>query len=151
MSLQAKLEEDLRTAMREGNTLSRSVIRYLRSEIHNEEIDKQTVLDDEGIITVLSRQVQRHRDSIEAFTNGNRHDLVEKEKAELSIVLQYLPEQMSQEEIVAVVERTIQEVSARGPQDMGRVMARVMSQVRGKAEGRQVSAAASEILNRLAE
>jgi len=151
MSLQETLEEDLRNAMRKGDVLRRSVIRLLRSEIHNEEIAKRTRLEDDGIIGVLSRQAQQRRESIEAFEQGNRQDLVEKEKAELGIILEYLPQQMSREEISALVRQAIQEAGATGPSDMGKVMGRVMPQVRGRAEGREINAIALELLKGLDE
>ena len=150
MSIQARLEEDLKEAMRKGDAPRRAVIRYLRSEIHNEEIAKQTKLEDDGVIGVLSRQAQQCRDSIEAFASGNRQDLVEKEKAELAIIFEYLPEQMSDDEITGVAQQAIDQVGATGPQDMGKVMGRVMPQVKGKAEGRKVSAIVTELLKGLA-
>ena len=146
MSLWARLDEDLKDAIRKRDTVRRSAIRYLRSAIQSEEIDKQVTLDDEGVIRVLSRQAQQRRDSIEAFESGDRRDLVEKEQAELDIILEYLPEPMSREEITVLVQRAIEEVGASGPQDMGKVMGIVMPQVTGRAEGREVSAVVSEML-----
>ena len=136
--------------MRAGDALRRSVIRYLRSEIHNEEIASQSELDDDATIGVLSRQAQQRRDSIEAYANGGRQDLVDKEKAELAVILEYLPEQLSREEITALVRQSIEEAGATGPQDMGKVMGRLMPLVRGKAEGREVSAIVAELLKGLA-
>ena len=150
MSLQERFDEELKAAMRGGDQLRRNVIRLLRSEIHNEEIARREALDEDGVIAVLSRQAQQRRDSIEAFAGANRPDLVEKEEAELGIILGYLPEQMSTEEIATLARRVIEETGATGPQDMGKVMGSMMPQVRGKAEGRAVSAAVSEILKDLA-
>ena len=149
MSLRSRLEEDLKEAMRSHDALRRSVIRYVRSEVQNEEISSQTELDDDGVIKVLGRQAQQRRDSIEAFAKGDRQDLVDKEKAELAVILEYLPEQMSRAEISRLVRQAIEETSATGPGDMGRVMGWVMPQVRGRAEGRQVNAVVSELLNSL--
>ena len=137
--------------MRKGDVLRRSVIRLLRSEIHNEEIAKLARLEDDGIIGVLSRQAQQRRESIEAFEQGNRQDLVEKEKAELGIILEYLPQQMSREEISVLVRQAIQETGATGQSDMGKVMGRVMPQVKGRAEGREINAIASDLLKGLDE
>ena len=147
MQIQEKLQEDLRQAMRDKDALRRSVLRYLRSEIHNEEIASQKEeLDDEGILRVLSRQAQQRRDSIEAYESGNRQDLVDKEKGELAIILQYLPQQLSRDEIGKLVNKAIEEVGATGPADMGKVMGKIMPQVRGRAEGREVNAIVSEQL-----
>ena len=146
MSLRSRLEQDLRDSMRRGDAPRRSVMRYLRAEIHNEEIASQTELEDDAITRVLGRQAQQRRDSIEAYAKGNRQDLVDKEKAELAIILEYLPEQMSAEEVAKLVQKAIDEVGAIGPQDMGKVMGQVMPQVSGRAEGRQVSAIVQELL-----
>ena len=146
MSLRARLDEDLKESMRTRDVLRRSVMRYLRAEMHNEEIASQTDLDDGGITRVLSRQAQQRRDSIEAYAKGDRQDLVDKEKAELAIILEYLPEQLTTEEVTGLVRQAIQEVGALGPQDMGKVMGQVMPQVRDRAEGRQVSGIVQELL-----
>ena len=150
MSIQARMQEDIKQAMRARDVLRRSVLRYLRSEIHNAEIAQQKELDDEGVLTVLGRQAQQRRDSIEAYEGANRQDLVEREKGELAIILEYLPQQLTRAEIDSLVEQAIAETGASGPADMGKVMGKLMPQVRGRAEGREVSAAASAGLRRLA-
>ena len=146
MSLADRLQEDVKDAMRAGDQLRRSVIRYVRSAIHNEEISKQSELDDDGIIEVLGRQAQQRRESIEAYDKGGRQDLVAKEEAELAIILEYLPEPMSTDEIGEIVKKVIDDTGAAGPQDMGRVMGQVMPQVKGRAQGREVSAIAARLL-----
>ena len=132
--------------MRSRDAPRRSVLRLVLSAVHNEEIAKQTELDDEGITGVLGKQAQQRRESIEAYTQGERQDLANKEKAELEIIMTYLPEQMSPEDIAAVVKKAIAETGAAGPQDMGKVMGRVMPEVRGRAQGLEVNAIASELL-----
>ena len=149
MSLREKIDDDLKEAMRNRDALRRSVLRNLRSEFHNQEIAAQAALDDDGILSVLSKQAQQRRESIEAFTKGERADLVEKEKAELAIILEYLPAQMTRDEIAEVASSAIEEVGAQGPGDMGKVMGSVMPRVRGRAEGREVSAVVSELLRSL--
>ena len=149
MTMKSRLEDDLRQAMRDRDTLRRDVIRYMRSEIRNQEIRVQDDLDDQGVIQVLSRQAQQRRDSIEAFSEANRNDLVEKEQAELAIIIEYLPQQMSREEITELVRQVVTEVGAEGPGDMGKVMSRIMPQVRGRAEGREVNAIVMETLRSL--
>lgn len=151
MTLQEKLQEDLKAAMRAGDTVRKSVIRYLRSEIRNQEIASQKTLDDDGVIGVLGRQVRQHRESIDAFRQGNRQDLVDKEEAELAVIIEYMPRQMSEDELVALVRQAIDEAGATGPQDMGKVMGRLMPQVKGKAEGREVSRVVSELLKGVAD
>jgi uncharacterized protein YqeY len=146
MTLKARLESDVKTAMRSGDTLRRSVIRILRSEVHNQEITAKAELDDEGVIRVLSRQAQQRRDSIEAYKSGNRQDLVDKEAAELEIILEYLPAQMTRDEIQELVRKVIADTGAEGPGDIGRVMGALMPQVAGKAEGREVSSIVRDLL-----
>jgi uncharacterized protein YqeY len=135
--------------MRAGDTIRRSLIRYLLSNIHDEEIARRSAPDDDSIIDLLGKQAQQRRDSIEAFRKGNREDLVEKEEAELAMILEYLPEQMSEDEIAALVQKAVEEVGATGPQDMGKVMGKVMPQVRGKSDGRTVSGVVSNLLKGL--
>ena len=147
--MKSRLEDDLRQAMRSGDTLRRDVIRYLKSEIHNQEIAGPSDLDDEGVLRVLSRQAQQRRESIRVFKDGHRADLVEKEETELAIILEYLPRQLSKDELRELVERAVKDVEAKGPEEMGKVMGRLMPEVRGRAEGREVSAIASEVLRGL--
>ncbi|MDP7412024.1 MAG: GatB/YqeY domain-containing protein [SAR202 cluster bacterium] len=149
MTMKERLDSDLKSAMRDKDVLRRGLIRYLRSEIHNQEIAKRADLDEEGVLAVLSRQAQQRRDSIEAFKEADRTDLVDKERAELDIILEYLPQQLSAEEITALVQQAVKDSGATGPSDMGKVMGRLMPQVRGKAEGRQVSSIVTETLKGL--
>lgn len=149
MTMKARLEEDMKQAMRSRDNDRRDVIRYLRSEIRNQEIRVQEDLDDEGVVQVLSRQAQQRRDSIEAFADANRTDLVEKEQAELAIIMEYLPQQMTKDEITSVVQEVVSEVGASGPGDMGKVMSQIMPKVRGRAEGREVSSIVMETLRGL--
>ena len=151
MSLQSRLDEELKEAMRTGDKLRRSVIRYLRSEIHNQEITNQTTLDDQDVLKVLTHQARQHRESIEAYSQGNRQDLVNKEEAELAIILEYLPEQMSREDIAILVNEAIGTLKATDIGDIGKVMQRVMPQVRGKAEGRDVNTIALDLLRKTSD
>ena len=149
MTMKTRLEDDLKQAMRGRDTARRDVIRYLRSEIRNQEIKVQEDLDDDGVVQVLSRQAQQRRDSIEAFTEANRTDLVEKEQAELEIIMEYMPQQMTSDEIASLVQEVVAEVGASGPGDMGKVMSQIMPLVRGRAEGREVSSIVMETLRGL--
>ncbi len=147
MTLKDRLNDDLKDAMRSRDTLKRNTIRLLLSAIGYEEIArKQGDLDDDAITQVLTKQAQQRRDSIEAYAKGGRADLVAQEKAELAIVSAYLPSPLSAEEIGAIVDAAIADAGASGPQDMGKVMGRIMPQVRGRADGRQVSALVNQRL-----
>ena len=146
MTLKETLQDDLKKAMRSGDVMRRSVIRMLRSEIHNREIESRSELDDAATIQLLGRQAQQRRDSIEAFERAERDDLVQKERAELAVIMGYLPQQLTGEELLEIVRGSIEQVGAEGPQDMGKVMGAVMPKVRGRAEGREVNRIASELL-----
>ena len=150
MALKETLTNDLKDAMRQRDTVKRDTIRLLLSAIGYEEKAKRTdALGDDDVTQVLSKQAQQRRDSIEAYQKGNRADLVAKEEAELAIVVQYLPQPLNADEIEAIVQSAIAELSATGPQDMGKVMGRVMPQVRARADGKQVSALVNQTLRSL--
>lgn len=146
MTLKDRLNDDLKDAMRSRDTLRRNTIRLLLSAIGYEEIARRGDLDDDAVTQVLTKQAQQRRDSIEAYTKGGRSDLVAQEEAELAIVSAYLPSPLSAEEISVIVDAAIADAGASGPQDMGKVMGRVMPQVRGRADGRQVSALVNQRL-----
>ncbi len=144
MTCEGKIREDLKEALKQRNQTRASVLRMLLSEIKNTEIAQQKRLDDDKILDAISKEVKRHRESIEAFRQGNRSDLVVQEKAELSILMEYLPKQMSREEIRIAARRIIETVGVKGK---GSVMAQLMPQLRGKADGKEVSEIVSELLS----
>lgn len=146
MNLQERIREDLKEAVRREDRVRRSVLRLILAGIRNAEIAQQKELDDAGVIDVLTREVKQRRESIEAFRKGNRQDLVTREEAELAIILGYLPEPMTREEIVTLVRKIIAETGAKGPGDKGKVMGQLMPQVKGRAEGKEVSTIVSELL-----
>ena len=140
ISLKERLDGDLKDAMRNKDSIRRTVLRTIISEIRNAEIAEQEALDDEGVLVVMTKQAQQRRDSIEAFKSASRSDLVESESAELKIISGYLPEQLSEDEIEVVITEVISQVEAKGSSDMGKVMKEVMQRVRGRADGKMVSA-----------
>lgn len=149
MDLKDRLDEDLMKAVRGQDVLRRSVLRLLKSEVHNEEIAQRKPLDEAGIAGIIVTQVRRHRESISEFRRGNRDDLVLKEEAELEVLLGYLPPQLTPEEITSLAEGIIQDVGAKGPGDKGKVMGRLMPQVKGKAEGTTVNEVVARLLDNL--
>ena len=142
-----KINEDLKTAIKQGDKIKKSVLRYLKSEIHNREISIGSSLTDEQIIDVLNKQAKQRRESIEAYKNGKRIDLVQIEEEELSIIMHYLPDQLSETEIENIVKEGILETKATSSKDIGKVMSWVMPKVKGKADGKIISAAVNTILN----
>jgi hypothetical protein len=149
MPLLDKINTDLKAAMRAREELRLLVLRTLLSSINYAEIAKQKKLDDSGIIEVIGKEIKQRRESIEAYDKGNRPDLSTKEKAELAILQEYMPAQMSREEITAIVEKVIAEVGPKGPGDKGKVMQKLMPQVKGKADGNEVNSIVTDLLGKL--
>ena len=147
MTCESKIREELKGALKQRDETRVSVLRMLLSEIKNTEIAQQKSLDDNKILDVISKEVKRHRESIEAFKRGNRSDLVAQEEAELSILAGYLPRQMSRDEIKTVAQQVIKAMGVKGIRDKGKVMSQLMPQLRGKADGREVSEIVSELLS----
>ena len=146
MALKDKIREALKEALKRQERPQISVLRLLLSEIKNAEIAQQKPLDDNKTLDVIAREVKQHRESIEAFKQGNRSDLLAQEEAELNVLMEYLPEQMSREEIIAAVRQAIDAVEAKGIRDKGKVMSRLMPQLKGKADGKEVSDIVSQLL-----
>ncbi len=145
-ALEQKLTDDLKQAMRSRDKLNCSVIRLIMAAIQNAEIAKQTPLDEADILGIIAKEVRQRKESIDAFRQGGRQDLVTQEEAELSILKGYLPEQMSRDEIIAAAHKVIDEIGAQGPHDKGKVIAKLIPQLKGKADGREINAVTTELL-----
>ena len=146
MSIKERLEEDIRNAMRSRSQQRLEALRFLKSAINRVEIDRRITLDDDGVTEVIVRQVKDRRDSIRMFQDGNRQDLVAKESADLAILEEYMPPQLGEEELIALIQETIRQVGAETIRDKGKVMGRLMPQVQGKADGQQVNAIVTGLL-----
>jgi len=147
VGLRQKLSDDLKQAMRDGDKVRRSVIRLVIAAIRNAEIARQTALDDDtDILGIIAKEVRQRRESIEAFKQGERQDLVAQEEAELIILNEYLPRQMTREEIVVAARQVIEEIGAQGPGDKGKVMPQLIAQLKGRADGREINAVVTELL-----
>lgn len=148
MSLKEKLANDMKEAMkaREAGKARLSVIRLVRSAVRQIEIDEKVELDDEGILAVISKEVKQRRDSIEEFKKGGREDLVAQNEADAAILMEYLPAQLSEAEVRALVDEAVAAVGAQGPKDMGKVMKELMPKVKGKADGKLVNQLVKEAL-----
>ncbi|MBN1690280.1 MAG: GatB/YqeY domain-containing protein [Dehalococcoidia bacterium] len=149
MPLQEKLNTDLKAAMRARDELRMLVLRSLLSSMNYAEIARQKKLDDGGVIEVIGREIKQRKESIEAYEKGNRADLAAKEKAEMAILQEYMPAQMGREEILSIVKAVIAEVGAKGPGDKGKVMQKLMPQVKGKADGGEVNGIVTDLLGKL--
>lgn len=151
MSLKEKLTEDLKAAMRARDEARLRTIRALRAALMEREIAErkggEATLTPEQELEVLQKEAKRRREAIEQFRTAGREDLVQKEEEELKIIEEYLPRQLSDDEIRAVLEEIIEAVGARSVRDMGRVMKEAMARMRGQADGRRVSELARELLS----
>ncbi|WP_152656255.1 GatB/YqeY domain-containing protein [Oceanobacillus sp. CFH 90083] len=139
MTLLDRLNQDMKQAMKNKDKETLSVIRMVKASIQNESIKlgKDTLSEDEDL-TILSREVKQRKDSLQEFKNAGREDLAEKTKEELEILEQYLPKQLSDEELTSIIQETITEVNAASMKDMGKVMGSVMPKVKGQADGTKI-------------
>ncbi len=147
MSLNDRLNEDMKQAMKNKDKLKLSVIRMVRSAIKNAEIESKSTLSDDEIITVLNRELKQRRDSLQEFKNAGREDLVEGLLAEIEILHQYLPEQLSEQELKDIIQSVINEVGATSKKDMGKVMGALIPKINGRADGKLASQLVQEYLN----
>ena len=148
MTLQERLEDDTRSAMRSRNQERLDALRFIKSQIQLTEKNQQKDLDEPGVIDVIAKQAKERRESIQMFQEGNRTDLVAKETAALAVVEEYLPPQMTREDLVKIIEEAIQQVGATSARDKGKLMGRLMPLVRGKADGAIVNAVVTELLEK---
>jgi uncharacterized protein YqeY len=146
MTLKDNIQEALKKALKKQQKVEVSTLRLLLSEIKNAEIAQQKPADDNKVLDVIGREVKHRRESIEAFKQGNRSDLVAQEEAELAILMSYLPAQIGREEIIATARQVIDAVRAKGPSDKGKVMSQLMPQLKGKADGKEVNDIVAELL-----
>ncbi len=135
--------------MRARDELRMLVLRTVLSSINYAEIAKQKKLDDGGVIEVIGREIKQRKESVEAYEKGKRADLVAKEKAEMAVLQEYMPAQMGRDEITSLVKAVIAEVGAKGPGDKGKVMQKLMPQVKGKADGGEVNNIVTDLLGKL--
>lgn len=139
MTLRETIEEAVRTSMRAGDTLRTSTLRLVLSAAHNRRIEQGKPLDDDQMIAVISREAKQRRESIEHFRAAGRDELVAVEEAELAILNEFLPQQLTPEEVERLVRDAIVESGAHSPAEMGRVMGLLAPRIKGRADGRAVS------------
>jgi hypothetical protein len=146
MSLKEQITEDMKTAMRAKDAERLGTIRLLLSALKQKEVDERIELDDVAVVAIVDKLIKQRKDSIAAFEQAARQDLADKEKAEMAVLVGYLPARMSAEEVTAAVQAIVSELGAKGPGDMGKVMGAVKTQLAGKADMGQVSAAVKAAL-----
>ncbi len=147
MTLQERLAEEMKESMKANDKLRLSTIRMIRSSVKNKEIELRKPLDDEAVQRVIQGMVRKGEESLEQFKLGGRADLVEKETQEIKILKSYLPQALTQEEMIKIVDQTIQEVEATSQKDLGKVMKAVMPKLQGKADGKLINQLVKERLS----
>ncbi len=148
MDINAKLNEDMVTAAKAKDKVRLSAIRMLKAALHNKEIDLMRPLNEAEAMQILSVLVKQRKDSIEQFAKGGRTDLVEKEEAELKILQDFMPAQMSDEELGTLIKKVIDDMDAVSVKDMGKVMKVLMPQITGKADGKAAGEKVKALLSR---
>ncbi len=149
MSLKNQITEDMKSAMKAGDKDRLKVVRLIMAAIKQVEVDTRTELDDAAVLGVLDKMVKQRRDSVEQFEKGGREDLAAIERDEISVLQDYLPEQLSADELAALVDEVIATTGAQGMGDMGKVMGQIKARAAGRADMGAVSATVKERLNAL--
>lgn len=146
MNLSERLNEDMKQAMKSQDKFKLSTIRMVRATIKNLEIDLKRTLNDNEVLDILSREIKQRKDALQEFEKAGRDDLAESVKAEVEIIAEYLPEQLSEEEIKVIVQQTIQETGASSKAEIGKVMSALMPKVKGLADGKLVNQVVQQLL-----
>lgn len=139
MSLKQKLQEDLKSSMKNKDAIKKSVITLIRASIKQYEVDNRVELGDDEIVDLIAKQLKQTRDSREEFVKAGREDLVSKAEAEIEVLKEYLPQQLSEEELNKIVISTISEVGATSMKDMKKIMTSIMPKVKGRADGKLIN------------
>jgi len=146
MSLKEQLLEDLKEAMKQKEAVRKNAIQMARAAILQVEKDKQITLDDDGVTDVIAKEVKKRKDVLPEYEKSGREDLIRDLNIEIETLMKYLPQQLTEEELEAIVRQTVEETGASSPRDMGRVMQAVMPKVKGRADGKMVNAIVKKIL-----
>ncbi|WP_010247909.1 GatB/YqeY domain-containing protein [Acetivibrio cellulolyticus] len=139
MSLKERLLEDMKAAMRDKDSIRKNAIQMARAAVLQVEKDNRVTLDDDGIIEIIAKEVKKRRDSMPDFEKSGRQDLVDGLKVEIDVLLQYLPQQLTEVELEAIVKDAIQDTGASSAKDIGRIMQSVLPKVKGRADGKIIN------------
>lgn len=146
MSLKEQLLEDMKNAMKDKDAIKKSTVQMARAAILQVEKDNRITLDDDGILEIIAKEVKKRRDVLPDYEKSGRQDLIDNLKAEIDVLLQYLPQQLTEEELEVIVRQAVQETGATSAKDMGRIMQIVMPQVKGRADGKMINAIVKKII-----
>ncbi len=147
MALKEKLAQDLKDAMRDKDAIRKNVVQLIRSSVLQVEKDNKITLDDDGILDVIAKQLKQRRDSLPDYEKSGREDLISQLKTEMAILMEYLPAQLSHEELEKIVKEAVESTGASSMKDMGKVMAAVMPKTKGRADGKEINSIVKSLLN----
>lgn len=147
MSIADRITEELKTAMKARDQVKMDTLRMVKSDFNNAKIDKKADLTEDEMIGIIQKSVKKRQDSVEAYTAGNRQDLVDRENREIEILKTFLPAQLSEAELQSIVKEVIAQTGVASKKDMGKVMGALMPKVKGKADGRLVQQIVSSLLS----
>lgn len=145
--LKEKISEDIKNALKSGDKQRRTVLGMVSAAVKNKEIEKRSELGDEEVIAVISSEIKKRKDSVEQYEKGGRPELAEGEKQEIAILMEYMPEQMSEEQIRSEVQKAISETGIKDIKEMGKLLGGLMPKLKGKADGSLVSKIVKEELS----
>ena len=148
MSLKEKLADDLKSAMKDKNVIRKNVVQMVRAGILQVEKDNKVTLDDEGVLDIIAKQLKQRRDSLPDYEKSGREDLIAELKAEMDVLMEYLPKQLTRDELEVIVRQAVEATGASSMKDMGRVMAEVMPKTKGRADGKMINEIAKAMLNK---
>ena len=144
--LKDKLKDDLKSAMKDKDTVRKNVVQMIRSGVLQYEKDNKVTLDDDGILEVIAKQLKQRRDSLPEYEKSGRDDLIAQLKREMELLMEYLPAQLTHEELEAIVKEAVETTGAESVKDMGKVMAAVMPKTKGRADGKEINKIARALL-----
>ena len=139
MPLKEKLTDDLKEAMKSKEKVRKNVVTMVRAAVKQKEVDNRVDLGDDDVLDIIAKQIKQKKDSIADFEKGNRQDLIDLTNEEIKILLEYLPPQLSDEELDSIVKDAIEQTGAQTKRDLGKLMALIMPKVKGKADGKHVN------------
>lgn len=148
MAIKDRLKDDLKTAMKEKDIVRKNVVQLIKAGILQVEKDNKITLDDEGVLDVIAKQLKQRRDSLPDYEKSGREDLIAELKREMDILMEYLPAQLTHEELVGIVKEAVEKTGASSIKDMGKIMAEVMPKTKGRADGKEINLIAREILSK---
>ena len=147
MTLKERLMEDMKVSMRNKETLKKSVITMIRASVKQKEVDERVDVTDDEVIELISKQMKQRKDALVEFEKAEREDLITQTKEEIEILASYLPQQLTDEELEAVVRDAVTELNAQSMKDMGKIMGKVTSVAKGKVDGKRINEMAKKILS----